>query len=255
MDKTGRICPGKREDKCESREFSRSPIGCDLDSTFDFESTSSEDDWIEDNYSNGNDDMFESVDTVSLHNENSFSELDTDDTVSSYDASSDGDVWEDVELSDEFDEDIDAVERNGLVSQVVLGIAFFLTYFHLLYHLSEVAIRTLLTFTRQLIHFLAIITHHDLLLQIMNCIPKSMNTIRNKFKETAFVEYVVCPKCNKLYLLDDCTVNINGHLESRNCTYVEFPNHQLISKRRTCGEMLLKSVKLGKKMKFVGRKT
>ena len=119
-------------------------------------------------------------------------------------------MWEDVELSDKSDEDIDAVERNGLVSQVVLGIAFFLTYFHLLYHLSEVAIRTLLTFTRQLIHFLAIITHHDLLLQIMNCIPKSMNTIRNKFKEKAFVEYVVCPKCNKLYLLDDCTVNINS---------------------------------------------
>ena len=86
------ICLGKREDTCESKEFSRSPIGCDLDSTFDFESTSSEDDWIEDNYSNGND-MFESVDTVSLHNENNFSELDTDDKVSSYDASSDGEMW------------------------------------------------------------------------------------------------------------------------------------------------------------------
>ena len=34
-----------------------------------------------------------------------------------------------MELSDESDEDIDAVERNGLVSQVVLGIAFFLLIF------------------------------------------------------------------------------------------------------------------------------
>ena len=231
-------------------------MGSDLDSTFDFGSADGND-CTENNFSDDNEDI-----------------LNSDDAVSSYEASSDGEVWKDVESSDEHlrtqssdevcdtversessDEESDTVEKNGLVIEVVVGISFFLTYFHLLYHLSEIAIRTLLSFFRQLIHFLAIITGHDLLLQIMNCIPKSMNTIRNIFPKNSFIEYVVCSKCNKLYLPNDCIVNNNGYLESLKCSYVEFPNHPLSSKRGACGEELLKRVKLGKKMKLVARKT
>ena len=121
--------------------------------------------------------------------------------------------------------------------------------------MSEIAIRTLLSFIRQLIHFLAIITGHDLLLQIINCIPKSMNTIRNIFPKKSFIEYVVYSKYNKFYIPNDCTVNNNGCLESLKCSYVVYPNHPLSSKRGASGEELLKRVKLGKKLKLVAQKT
>ena len=66
---------------------------------------------------------------------------------------------------------------------------------------------------------MVIINGRYLLLQIINCIPKSMNTIRNIFPNNSFIEYVVYSKCNKLNLPNDCIVNNNGRLESIKCSY------------------------------------
>ena len=172
-DRTGRICPGKRVCEDESRE--RSPNASDLDSTFDFGLDGDEDNGFEDSFSHilgRTEDASESL----------MSDMDTDDTVSS-----DGEVWDDMESSEGDDED---VVSSSSVNEIVLGVSFFLTYYHLLYRLSESAIRSLLKFIRHLIHFLAVVTGLELLFSLVNSLPKSMHTIRSNFKGEKFVEYL-----------------------------------------------------------------
>ena len=237
-DRTGRICPGKRVREDESRE--RSPSASDLDSTFDFGLDGDEDNGFEDSFSHipgRTEDASESL----------MSDMDTDDTVSS-----DGEVWDDMESSEDDDED---VVSSSSVNEIVLGVSFFLTYYHLLYRLSESAIGSLLKFIRHLIHFLAVVAGLELLFSLVNALPKSMHTIRSNFKGEKFVEYCVCVKCCKLYLLHDCIINDRGRVESWKCDFVEFPNHPFPSKRVACGELLLKRIKIGTKFKLVPRKT
>ncbi len=64
------------------------------------------------------------------------------------------------------------------MNEVVFGISFFLTYFHLVYRLSDCAIGILLKFIRTLIHFLAVITCLDLLVGVAQALPKSMRTVK-----------------------------------------------------------------------------
>ena len=82
-----------------------------------------------------------------------------------------------------------------------------------------------------------------------------MLTIQKPFKCDNFVEYVVCPKCYKLFTLADCILDTHGNKESKLCDNVAFPNHPHRSRRRPCGKVLLKRIKVGGKMKLVPRKT
>jgi len=127
-DRTGRICPGKSV--CYERE--RSPRATDLDSTFDFGSASDNEDDFEDNsFTHFPGDIQEESEAV-------VSDIDSDNTVSS-----DGEIWDDTESSEK---DSEAVASSSSVSEIVTGISFFLTYYHLLYRLSECAITSLLKF-------------------------------------------------------------------------------------------------------------
>ena len=103
-------------------------------------------------------------------------------------------------------------------------------------------------------YYLAVVTGQNILFGIVNALPKSLLTIRSFFKHEDFIEYVVCPKCCKLYLLPHCSVNKNGIIESKLCDNVEFPNHPHSSRRQACGEVLLKKIKVGNKTKLVPRK-
>lgn len=85
--------------------------------------------------------------------------------------------------------------------------------------------------------------------------PKSMLTIQAAFRHNDFIEYVVCPKCFKLYTLEECIIDVHGRKESKQCNHIEFPDHPQHSRRHACGEVLLKSIKVGSKLKFVPRKT
>lgn len=237
LDRTGKICPGKNVINESYRD--RSPTASDLDSTFDFGSEVDENDDLEPSFSPDSEKTQDEMEVLS-------SDVDSDDTVSS-----DGEVWEDTDSSEGHDDN----DSGGLVNEVVFGISFFLTYYHLLYRLSENAIGCLLKFTKLLLNFLALATGLKMLFGIVKALPSSIHTVRNKFKKNNFVEYVVCMKCNKLYLVHDCIVNHHGTEESRHCDFVEFPSHPILLKRVPCGELLLKKIKIGKKIKLVPRKT
>ena len=84
---------------------------------------------------------------------------------------------------------------------------------------------------------------------------KSMHSIKSalrSFQQQTVVEYVVCPKCNSLYLLEHCII---GREESRFCEYVEYLRHTQVSRRSKCNTPLLKKVLVGKGSKLVPRKS
>lgn len=58
------------------------------------------------------------------------------------------------------------------------------------------------------------------------------------------MKYVVCPKCGTLYNFDDCYVLHHRKRVSKNCTFVESPNHRQHFCRTECGESLLREVAL-----------
>ena len=167
------------------------------------------------------------------------------------DSSSDGDIWDEIESEGDSEE---LQEVDSSVSEVVSGISFFLTFYHLLYRLSHRAITNLLGFVRLFLNYLAVLSGQEFLLRVANAMPKSMLTVQATFKQDSFTEYVVCPRCFKLYTFEDCVVNVHGRKESKYCDYIEFPNHPHPSRRKACGEVLLKTIKVGGKIKLVPRK-
>lgn len=76
--------------------------------------------------------------------------------------------------------------------------------------------------------------------------PKSLHLLKKQlgFDQDKFVKYVVCPKCDSLYNFDDCFELRNRKRVSKNCAFVEFPNHRQLFRRTSFGEPLLREVTL-----------
>ena len=64
-------------------------------------------------------------------------------------------------------------------------------------------------------------------------------------KNNDFISYVVCPACNTVYEYENCVVKVPGKKVSKDCCHVAYPNHPHVSRRKTCGAKLLKTVKKG----------
>ena len=125
-----------------------------------------------------------------------------------------------------------------------------MNFFQLFYKVSERAILALLFFLRS-VDILWPSTFAQLL-------PRSLQSIKKAFRiylpRQKSVEYVVCPKCNSLYLYEHCITGQSGREESRLCDFVEYPNHTQISRRSKCNTPLLKKIIVGKGSKLVPRK-
>ena len=70
--------------------------------------------------------------------------------------------------------------------------------------------------------------------------------------DQSFIKYVVCSNCNEIYHLHQCMYTVRLQHYSKNCPYVQYPNHTQLRRRQPCGSLLLKTVeissKAGKKM-------
>ena len=67
---------------------------------------------------------------------------------------------------------------------------------------------------------------------------KSLHSDRKKKRERCR-QYVVCPRCTKLYLMDDIVVNDCRQTFARTCEHVAFPQSR---RPRTCGSQLARKV-------------
>ena len=194
----------------------------------------------------------ESVDSDALHVEEMLEErLSSDDECS---LGEEEEIWEDY--SD--DSDQETSPRNVRARSIVIGVCLFLNFFQLFYRVSERAVLSLLSFLRFLFTFLASNAPSQLYLkEVSTLLPRSLCSIRRVLREDAngVVEYVVCPKCNALYMIKDCIVRQYGREESRLCDFMEYPRHPYPSMRTKCNTVLLKKINVGNKNKLVPRKT
>ena len=153
----------------------------------------------------------------------------------------------------------DTVERseksNKGTESLLLGVFLFLNFFQLFYCILERAMIALLGFLKAFLSHLANVSQNPFLSDLASVFPKSLYSIRRMFKRSDdVIEYVVCPSCSTLYLIDECIIKLSNGFESKNCNYVAFPNHPHHSKRSKCGAVLMKKVNIGGKSKLVPKK-
>ena len=202
----GSICPGKLQpcdrsdseaDTSDISEVMQLNSSFDLDSTFNLGSES-------DGYGFSEAERFALNDSFGSSGPSDLSNSDDSEMCTS---SSDGEeVWElsESESDDNFSIELKASET---ASNLLLGISLFLNIFHLCHQLSERAMLALLEFLRSLFAFIAAICRNQILFEIANTLPKSLYTIRKRFRKVdGFTEYVVCPKCSTLYTFAECII-------------------------------------------------
>ena len=250
---TGTSCPGRKherlpttdpdfsgtdsEEKDCDESVSKHDIG--LDSSFcisDCESVMQTDDNNAHKFFDSTDDE-EEIDTMLEHESSTEDELSLED----------GEIWDDC--SNSSDEETAHTDFNE--KKVVLGICLFLNFFQVFYKVSERAILALILFLKTLMSFFGLDGIAALLPKPLHSVKKAL---RN-FQQQSVVDYVVCPKCNSLYLIEHCIVGCKGREESRLCEYVEYPRHTQLSRRNKCNTPLLKRVLFGKGGKLVPRKS
>ena len=140
----------------------------------------------------------------------------------------------------------------------MFGVSAFLNFFQLAFCISERAMYLLLKFLRYFLFYRSsVIPGNGVLEQLYAHFPKSVYSIRKNLKDgySGFTEYVVCPKCFKVYDYEDCVVKVGSQEQSLKCDFVEFPNHPQQSRRAMCNTILLKGVRIGRLTKLVPHKT
>lgn len=113
----------------------------------------------------------------------------------------------------------------------------------------------LLSFLQLVFTFFGVGEPGNLMYEASMLLPKSLNSIRGVLRGRACMEYVVCPKCNALYRMEDCIIRRNGGEESQFCDFVEYPRHPQVSRRSKWNTPLLKRISVGQRTKLIPHKT
>lgn len=111
-----------------------------------------------------------------------------------------------------------------------------------IYFISDAAVESLLKLFSTVFQFLC--KYSPRLETLVRVFPKNVYAMSKYIdsKKIQFLRYVVCKKCYKLYILEDCVLNIEGRKQSKLCNHISFPNHKLAYMRRPCNEPLLKDI-------------
>ena len=267
-DTNGSVCPGKRHQQQFDARPNPSEIHPDrhasggesssveLDSTFNFGSGDSEVDHSPSRQDGQNSETLVDAELMQSDSDDG----DESDSCSMADfsspreseSSSGEEFWE---VSDLEDDQSDDFQVSHTAKSLLLGISIFLYFFHLFSSLSERAMVTLLSFFRTVFGFIGGICNNPILLELAQSIPKSLHTLRKYFRrDNGCTEYVVCPKCSQLYTISECIMKTGSRVESKRCTYIEFPHHPHQRKRSKCNTVLLKTIQVCGKSKLVPKK-
>ena len=171
-----------------------------------------------------------------------------------------------VELlnTDDSDPDSDSdvsVQSDEMNRQVIRFISLFLMKLQLFHKLSDSVITTILNFLKLLISFLAKLVPSSPIDELLKIMPRSLFLTRKcaQLKQSNHKQYAVCPQCNTLYdqsLTKMTTLDDHGVEVSIQCSYIRFPNHPHSSRRKKCGEYLMKKMKYtGNIYKFKPKRT
>ena len=165
-------------------------------------------------------------------------------------------VWSDSESQDS-DHELTTIvsEANQSVAHVQHVFCLYITFLQLCYRITDRAY--LLALLGAVFCFLSSTALQNMTLKAFaDTFPRILYSLRRRMKcKPSCREYVVCPRCDKLYPRDDCTIRTGSEVISRKCNHVEYPNHRQPHRRLKCGAELMKKVKIGGKYKLVPKKT
>lgn len=124
-------------------------------------------------------------------------------------------------------------------------------------YISDNAIEQMLKFVQQLLFCIGklIKDHTELCIVLATNLPATLYSARKllKIDRDNFQQYVVCPKCTKLYHMDEIVINDGRRSVARTCNNVPFPRSR---RPRTCGSQLAQKVSLRNgSIKFYALKT
>ena len=124
-------------------------------------------------------------------------------------------------------------------------LVFFLLLWQSLFRISNAAVTILLKFFGAFFRSLG----QAYAGPIFENMPVNVDAARKYLlqeEEPSFITYVVCPSCNSIYDYESCVVMRGSVKESKKCQHVTYPNHPQHSRRKECGNLLLKKVRSGR---------
>ena len=136
----------------------------------------------------------------------------------------------DLEESESEDEEdnLGDTANMELLSTLRQKILFFIFFWQSFFRVSETALKYLLRFLKYLIKVISITYQCPSLQSLSDEMPLTIRTAEKclKLNENGVIQYVVCPKCHSVYLLDDCIeLKSNGKRVSKLCRHVKYPYH------------------------------
>lgn len=128
-------------------------------------------------------------------------------------------------------------------------VCMFLVFFQIVFVLPDSVLVSVLAFLKQVFQVLAEETQLPLLTGIASLLPGSLYMLWRFLKVDSdnFQKLVVCRKCYNIYQYKDCWRMVEGKKVSRNCPFVDFPQHTQRARQTTCGEKLLKEITVDSK--------
>ena len=115
-------------------------------------------------------------------------------------------------------------ETDGEVSIFSYIVTAFLMKWQIMYNISDKAVGKLLQFLRSLFSVMACIFHLPKLVQIAGLVPSPLHVMKSLvgLNTDRFEKYVVCPKCDRIYKLDQCyETTSTGKKKSARCKHIE----------------------------------
>lgn len=162
-------------------------------------------------------------------------------------------VWEDDEFDLELAVKINAAAKEASTTAqeakaytpLLRLYLFFLFMLQTLFRLSDNALDVLLRFLAMFFRSLGQRVT-ALPTSFIDALPSSIHSARKVAgsEKDRFDRYVCCSGCHSLYSLDECVIRMpDGQLESKKCSYVQFPSHPQCQHRKPCGTLLMKKVR------------
>ncbi|KAL2086233.1 hypothetical protein ACEWY4_017292 [Coilia grayii] len=133
---------------------------------------------------------------------------------------------------------------------LVLLILTLLSKWRSFFTVSDRAFVSLLGALKVFLQVVGTLLHVDTIRHLARHFPTSMYLFRKHlgFSKDDFIKYIVCPKCNSVYSLDEAVKTVNDvhgktiRRLSNTCYHVAYPNHPQKKFRQKCGTVLMKSV-------------
>ena len=178
-------------------------------------------------------------------------------------SSTDQEHWDDDDIEEllkdfEMSEDDIATSSDSNSSSdnaLIRIILLFLFLWSSFYGISATALNHLIQFFHYL--FVTISKCSSNLSVLTTLFPTSLYKAQNFYGVTneSFEKYVICKKCGSLHDFKDCFETIGSTTHPKVCMHLPFRHHPHLSRRRPCGNKLIKEVITKKGKKFYPLKT